>query len=131
MTSSQYREKVRTYQRRIKEAVTEQERMFFRRELEMFMMRNEPNGNVSAPVITYVHTFAPGDRVMSKATRTFGHVDRIIPNGHGLVVKTEMLIIITDAGQTIQDHPGHVEYLREPTLTYEDTLLLDALKVRW
>lgn len=77
------------------------------------------------------HEFQPGDRVMSKATRTLGHVDRVLPVHCGMsrAIGYPTLIIITDAGQTVQDHPGHVEWLREPELTPDDVRFLQDLKV--
>jgi len=58
---------------------------------------------------------------MSKATRALGTVDRILQNKN--------LVIITDSGQTIFDHPGHVDILAKPKLTVKDILFLRSLKV--
>lgn len=77
------------------------------------------------------HEFQAGDRVMSKATRTLGHVDRVLPIHYGMsrAIGYPTLVIITDAGQTVQDHPGHVDWLPEPVLSDFDIKWLDDLKV--
>ena len=67
-------------------------------------------------------TFARvGDRVCSKATRVLGTVDRILPNKN--------LIIITDSGQTVCDHPGHVDVLEKQKVTVRDIKFLRSLGV--
>src|SRR5882724_4056047 len=93
-----YVAKISTYYRRINEAKSPEEIAFLSRELDLFTTRCHPE---KPEMLNTVHHFQAGDRVMSKATRVLGYVDRVLPTKYSQLGGN--LVIITDSGQTVCD----------------------------